>query len=33
MAHVHAYSCRVWNSSVYRAMPFTQQVERDGIVL
>ena len=30
---VHAYSRRVWNSPLYRAMPFTQHVERDGIVL
>jgi uncharacterized protein len=30
---VHAYSRRVWSSPLYRAMPFTQHVERDGIVL
>jgi predicted nucleotidyltransferase len=30
---VHAYSRGVWDSPLYRAMPFTQQVERDGIVL
>lgn len=30
---VHAYSRRTWDSPVYRAMPFTQQVERDGVVL
>ena len=30
---VHAYSRTVWDSPLYRAMPFTQHVERDGIVL
>lgn len=30
---VHAYSRRAWDSPLYRAMPFTQRVERDGIVL
>jgi len=30
---VHAYSRRVWDSPLYRAMPFTQHIERDGIVL
>jgi uncharacterized protein len=30
---VHAYSRRAWDSPLYRAMPFTQHVERDGIVL
>jgi predicted nucleotidyltransferase len=30
---VHAYSRGVWDSPLYRAMPFTQHVERDGIVL
>lgn len=30
---VHAYSRRTWDSPVYRAMPFTQHVEQDGIVL
>ena len=30
---VHAYSRRTWDSPVYRAMPFTQRVEQDGIVL
>ena len=30
---VHAYSRRTWDSPLYRAMPFTQHVERDGVVL
>jgi predicted nucleotidyltransferase len=30
---VHAYSRRTWDSPLYRAMPFTQRVEQDGIVL
>jgi predicted nucleotidyltransferase len=30
---VHAYSRGVWDSPLSRAMPFTQHVERDGIVL
>jgi predicted nucleotidyltransferase len=30
---VHAYSRQTWDSPLYRAMPFTQHVERDGIVL
>jgi predicted nucleotidyltransferase len=30
---VHAYSRELWDSPLYRAMPFTQHVERDGIVL
>jgi predicted nucleotidyltransferase len=30
---VHAYSRRAWDSPLYRAMPFMQHVERDGIVL
>ena len=30
---VHAYSRRAWDSPLYRAMPFTQHVERDGIAL
>jgi hypothetical protein len=30
---VHAYSREAWDSPLYRAMPFTQHVERDGIVL
>ena len=30
---VHAYSRRAWDSPLYRAMPFTQHVERDGIIL
>jgi hypothetical protein len=30
---VHAYSRGVWDSPLYRAMPFTQHVERDGNVL
>ncbi len=30
---VHAYSRRTWDSPLYRAMPFTQHVERDGIEL
>ena len=30
---VHAYSRRAWDSPLYRAMPFIQHVERDGIVL
>jgi predicted nucleotidyltransferase len=30
---MHAYSRTVWDSPLYRAMPFTQHVERDGIVL
>ena len=30
---VHAYSRRMWDSPLYRAMPFTQHVERDGVVL
>jgi len=30
---VHTYSRRIWDSPVYRAMPFTQHVERDGVVL
>jgi predicted nucleotidyltransferase len=29
---VHAYSREAWGSPLYRAMPFTQHVERDGIV-
>jgi len=30
---VHAYSRMTWDSRLYRAMPFTQYVERDGVVL
>jgi predicted nucleotidyltransferase len=30
---VHTYSREVWDSPLYRAMPFTQHVERGGIVL
>ena len=30
---VHAYSRMTWDSPLYRAMPFTQHVERDGVVL
>jgi len=30
---VHAYSRMTWDSPLYRAMPFTQHVERDGGVL
>jgi predicted nucleotidyltransferase len=30
---VQAYSRRMWDSPLYRAMPFTQHVEQDGIVL
>jgi hypothetical protein len=30
---VHAYSRRTWDSPLYQAMPFTQRVEQDGIVL
>ena len=30
---VHAYSRRAWDSPLYRAMPFIQHVERDGIIL
>ena len=30
---VHAYSRRTWDSPLYRAMPFTQHVERDGVIL
>jgi len=30
---VHAYSRRTWDSPLYRAMPFTQHVEQDGLVL
>ena len=30
---MHAYSRTAWDSPLYRAMPFTQHVERDGIVL
>ena len=30
---VHAYSRRMWDSPLYRAMPFTQHVEQDGIIL
>ena len=30
---VHAYSRRTWDSPLYRAMPFVQHVERDGIIL
>src|SRR5437764_4488643 len=30
---VYAYSRRTWDSPVYRAMPFTQHVEQDGVVL
>jgi predicted nucleotidyltransferase len=30
---VHAYSRRAWDSPLYRAMPFIQRVEQDGIVL
>jgi predicted nucleotidyltransferase len=30
---VHAYSRIMWDSPLYRAMPFTQHVERDGVVL
>ena len=30
---VYAYSHRTWDSPLYRAMPFTQHVERDGVVL
>ncbi len=30
---VHAYSRQAWDSPLYRAMPFIQHVERDGIVL
>jgi predicted nucleotidyltransferase len=30
---VQAYSRAAWDSPLYRAMPFTQHVERDGIVL
>ena len=30
---VHAYSRRIWDSPVYRAMPFAQHVEREGVVL
>jgi uncharacterized protein len=29
---VQAYSRTVWDSPLYRAMPFNQHVERDGIV-
>ena len=30
---VHAYSRMTWDSPLYRAMPFTQHVERVGVVL
>jgi predicted nucleotidyltransferase len=30
---VQAYSRAAWDSPLYRAMPFTQHVERDGLVL
>ena len=30
---VHAYSRMTWDSPLYRAMPFTQHIERDGVVL
>src|SRR5215510_6399212 len=30
---VHAYSRRTWDSPLYRAMPFTQHDERDGVIL
>ena len=30
---VHAYSRRAWDSPLYQAMPFTQCVVRDGVVL
>jgi predicted nucleotidyltransferase len=30
---VHAYSRRTWDSPLYQAMPFTQHVVREGVVL
>ena len=30
---VRAYSRTAWDSPLYRVMPFTQHIERDGIVL
>ena len=30
---VNIYSRRKWNSTLYRAMPFHQNVERDGVIL
>jgi len=30
---LHAYSRMTWDSPLYRAMPFAQHVEQDGIVL
>jgi len=30
---VNIYSHHKWNSTLYRAMPFHRNVERDGVIL